>query len=99
MFRMACIAASAALLLSVDVPQIVRSQAATPTRNEIPSAHSLPIFPSDPETSVDSASIASATSAPQPTVDHPSASQQNESKPSGSLKEESRMQILRFVDG
>ena len=98
MFRMVCIAASAALLFSVDVPQIVRSQPPAANRSEAPSDKSLLIFPDYSDASVDSPSAASASSAPTPTVDQPSPTV-SEPKPTGTLQEDSRMQILRFVDG
>jgi hypothetical protein len=103
--RMACIAASAALLFSADVPQVSRVVTPAPSRGAIPSNLSVPLFWDLPSTSGDSSSPSSGSSASNPSAsggssaNQPTVPDQDQSKSPGTLQEESRMQILRYVDG
>lgn len=106
MFRMACIAASAALLFGADIPQASSVQTPVAVRTQVLSDQNVSVLPDlSAATSGASSSTAAAATAPsssgtasaapssRPTVDQPDA------KPAGPLQEQSRMQILRFVDG
>jgi hypothetical protein len=102
MLRMACIAASAALLFSADIPQVNRVQPPAAGQAQVLSDQSVSLFPDIPAATGDGSSASSAaSSAPgaQPGSDQPTAPPPTASAASGPLQEESRMQILRFVDG
>src|ERR1700733_5171028 len=98
MFRMACIAASAALWFSADIPPVSSVQTPVAIRTQVLSDQNVSVLPdlstatSGASSSTASSSSASSSTDPstQPTVDQPDA------KPAGPLQEQSRMQILRF---
>src|SRR5579862_1367817 len=83
MLRIACIAASAALLIAPDVSHVLQVSPPTSTQTQIPSGESIPVLPN-------------FGTAPQ---QQPEQDQPPSTVPAGPLTEESRLEILRYVSG
>jgi hypothetical protein len=89
MFRLASIAVTAAMVLTADVPGIMNLRPAVKERVEIPPGENLPVLPSM------QASDGQAPAA----QDKPSDSNAPQAKKEQPLQPESRLALVRFVDG
>ena len=92
MFRFGFMLATAALLLSADVPGAVYLRSPVTERVEIPSSENLPVFPDmppsngQPQSGPEHSPSASSDKPPAKSKDQP-------------LQPESRLALVRFVDG
>ena len=98
MLRMACIAVSAALLLTVDVQQMSQLRSPSHSQSEIPPDQSVSIFPEYPAASEQGTAVTQSAAAELPNSEdaEPKASAPPRSGP---MQDESRLEIQRYVNG
>ena len=94
MFRLTCIAVSAALLIAADVSQMSQlRQGTSDSRQQIPASESIPVLPSF------ASPADQPRTGPQETQPQPGAQQPDSRDRGDKLTEESRIEIIREVSG